>query len=274
MTSLPKKSRLKIASLIIVCFFAAAGLFVLWLYQGTFTAAKKRIFRFAHLPVAVVSGSLINLNEIDARTVLAKQISAPSTAVFQAIIAERATEAIAEQHGVTVSKQDITSEYNAFLKQSGSSRDFNMTPTQFQNNVLTSELRVTKLNIWYNGQRNINSVTFSRLDQVRQDLAFGASFSEQIKRYSDDSASLPFSGDLGFINASDLLPEISEGLSNAKVDDMVYMTSRYGQHVIQVIAKNGAQMHLRGLFLKQTGFMDWYQQQVQAVPVRILVRLN
>ncbi len=255
----------------------------LWLYTGTLTPAKRGMFRFSHLPIAVAGGSFISLNEVETRALLAGSPGVKGAQIFQNIIDERATEKIAARYGIAISAQEVRDEYNNLVKQQGGGSgefrqllksSFGMTPEEFQIRVLLPQLRLVKLNIWHNSQRGLDPSVFNRLEQIRQELFAGRAFAQVVKKYSDDQSSRVFSGDSGFIDPKILLPELQEGLANSRQGDIIYLTSRYGQHVIKILGKDNSQLQLQSIFLRQDGFSAWHESQLQTVPVRILVRLN
>ena len=77
-----------------------------------------------------------------------------------------------------------------------------------------------------------------KIDDVASQLKNGADFAELAKKYSEDTASVPAGGDIGFISKGQTVPEFENAafvLEVGKVSDVVETT--YGYHILKVIEK-------------------------------------
>ncbi len=80
-----------------------------------------------------------------------------------------------------------------------------------------------------------------KIDDVASQLKNGADFAELAKKYSEDTASAPNGGDIGFISAGQTVPEFEKAafaLEVGKVSDIVETT--YGYHILKVTEKKAA----------------------------------
>jgi hypothetical protein len=260
---------------------------VLWLYRSPVTSAHERVFVALHLPIAKAGSTWISMNSLLQRVGVAEKIFAhnqtapPADLKFQLLtkaLDEATLSTIASARGVSVSGAELTDEYNVYATQAaGGDKDkfaqllqstYGLTPTDFQKNILRPEITQTKLTVWFNGNQELNQDAFAQLNKIKQALAGGQSFDDVTKAYSQDEASKPFSGDLGYIKTSDLLPELKTALAGAKTGDIIYPASRYGLHAIKVLdVKPGADgsIHLQAMFVAENGYADWYSSQAKTI---------
>jgi len=80
-----------------------------------------------------------------------------------------------------------------------------------------------------------------KIDDVASQLKNGADFAELAIKYSEDTASAPNGGDIGFISAGQTVPEFETAafaLEVGKVSDIVETT--YGYHILKVTEKKAA----------------------------------
>ena len=77
-----------------------------------------------------------------------------------------------------------------------------------------------------------------KIDDVASQLKNGADFTEMATKYSEDTASVPAGGDIGFISAGQTVPEFETAafaLEIGKISDVVETT--YGYHILKVTEK-------------------------------------
>jgi parvulin-like peptidyl-prolyl isomerase len=80
-----------------------------------------------------------------------------------------------------------------------------------------------------------------KIDDVASQLKNGADFAEMATKYSEDTASVPSGGDIGFISAGQTVPEFEAAafaLEVGKVSDVVETT--YGYHILKVTEKKAS----------------------------------
>jgi parvulin-like peptidyl-prolyl isomerase len=77
-----------------------------------------------------------------------------------------------------------------------------------------------------------------KLAQLRQQILDGADFADIARTNSDDGASAPSGGDLGFVNFRTLIPPVmqaADSLAPGQVSDII--PTAFGMELIQVVAK-------------------------------------
>jgi parvulin-like peptidyl-prolyl isomerase len=80
-----------------------------------------------------------------------------------------------------------------------------------------------------------------KIDDVASQLKNGADFAELATKYSEDTASVPAGGDIGFISAGQTVPEFESAafaLEVGKVSDVIETT--YGYHLLKVTEKKAS----------------------------------
>jgi peptidyl-prolyl cis-trans isomerase SurA len=84
----------------------------------------------------------------------------------------------------------------------------------------------------------------AKIVEIKLKLEQGADFGELAKEYSEDPATAPRGGDLGFIKRGDLVKEFEEvafSLEPNQVSDIVQ--TQFGYHIIKLIEKRGEKVH-------------------------------
>jgi len=89
------------------------------------------------------------------------------------------------------------------------------------------------------------------LYQLLDSLKMGASFDELAKKYSDDTGTAPYGGDLGFIDRGTLVKEYEEVAFSLEIGQISKpVKTSYGYHIIQLMDKQGEKIRTRHI-LKQ-----------------------
>jgi len=77
-----------------------------------------------------------------------------------------------------------------------------------------------------------------RLEQLRQRVLNGESFSDLAKAHSNDTSSGLSGGDLGWVSRGDLLPRFEKAMMELKVNELSKpIQTRFGVHLIQVLGR-------------------------------------
>ncbi len=286
-----KKIVLGVLGIIIIVILIAGG----WLYIGKFTESKAKAFKKLSLPMASVGSQTISGHDFFSRFELAEELykneadynkTQTESDILNQLIDDAKLRAIARTHGITVSQNDIDTQYQAVVDQFGSGdagkftetlRDtYHLTPEEFKAKVLTSDILQTNLNVWFNGQKDLNKAAYDQLQQLQSKLDQGQPFEEVVKAYTQDEATKDFGGDTGFVKLSELAPEFRAPLEKAKAGESVVIVSRYGLHIVKVVeidtSGTEASYHLQQIFVKVDGFDDWYAKQADTIKARKLVK--
>lgn len=290
-------SRKIIIGIIAIIVIVIAG-FLVWLYTGQISSAKEKVFNSIPLPAAIVDMKLVPAKIVLSRIDLAKQLAQLQTgtppvdpnAIFDQLLDIKKTEALANQHNISVSQKDIDSEYQNIIKQYAAGDEngfktelqqtYKMTPAEFQDQVIRQELLQSQLSVWFNEQKDLNQDPYKAVADIQTKLDQGQSFDDVAKSYTQDEATKDFAGDSGVIAFDDLLPEFKTGLQDSKVGDVKLVVSRYGYHLLKVLelnndGPNGAkQIHLQQIFVKQAGFTEWLTKESDSVRTIKLLKFS
>jgi peptidyl-prolyl cis-trans isomerase SurA len=86
---------------------------------------------------------------------------------------------------------------------------------------------------------------------IKEKLDAGEDFAELAKKYSEDPATAPRGGDLGFINRGDLVPEfesVAFSLKPGEVSGIV--ETQFGYHIIKLTEKRGDKIQASHILIK------------------------
>lgn len=78
----------------------------------------------------------------------------------------------------------------------------------------------------------------NRLDQLRQRIVGGDSFSELARAHSDDTASAVDGGDLGWVSPGDLVPEFQQAMNSLEPGQVSRpFNTDFGWHIVEVLER-------------------------------------
>ncbi len=293
-----RQSNKSIIAIVIALIVIILAVSLTWLYTGKLSQAKEKVFKKIPLPAAIVDMQFISAKKVLSRIELAKQLSSqqegaksvdPSQTFSQLVDAQK-IDAIASQHHISVTKEQIDEEYQNIIKQYANgdenafkdelNKTYHMSTDQFKDQVIKEEVLQGNIQLWYNGQTDLDKDALNKAKELQDKINGGQNFDDVAKAYTQDEATKDFAGDSGMIAFSDLLPEFRDGLKDAKVGDSKTVVSRYGIHIFKVLERNsdGAngseQIHLQQIFVKPNGFSDWMSKQTDNVRVIKLLKFN
>ena len=98
----------------------------------------------------------------------------------------------------------------------------------------------------------------AELNNIRERIQKGESFSTMAVLYSEDPGSAMKGGELGFVSKTDLVPEFSQVAFNltSPLDVSQVVETEYGFHIIQMIEKKGNMMNFRHILMKPKVSME------------------
>jgi parvulin-like peptidyl-prolyl isomerase len=284
-----KRSKtLKVLVVILLLSVALLGATTAWLFVGKLTAAKIRVLKILPYPVALVNGRPILMKTFLHRLQLAQAFSqkqgqnaktaALETAVLRSLVQEEESRQMAAQKGLDVSQQELQSEYANFESQFNTQNSqplvvalsgFSLNAEEFQEQILQPQILKTKLTIWHNQQPTLNPEAYQTIAEIRQKLAAGKTFESLTAAYTEDAQGKQVEGDTGFVESTELLPEVQAGLQNAKEGGVKLIASRYGLHLVKLEEKansplpNSSRLHLRQIFIGLENFDSWFAQETK-----------
>lgn len=281
-----------------IVFSAIGGLLVLliaggfWLYTGTLTAAKTALFKALPYPLALVNGRSVSMGEFLFRFDVAKKMSgadviaqnqaAAKRQIYGQLVNEEETRQVAAAHNVSVSQKEIDDEYAAQALQAdpGGKQSFEqliagygLSTAQFKSKIIEPRLLASDLQVWFNGQKELNKDAYAKAEAILKRLQNGENMVILAVGLTEDDTERGTGGDLGFVDPSALLQELREPVASMKVGDVKIIPSRFGLHIIKVEEQNANKVHLREIFIKTSDYNQWFQNQIKNFSVRQLVKI-
>jgi len=96
-----------------------------------------------------------------------------------------------------------------------------------------------------------NQEALSLIDSLRELILNGHDFSELAKKYSDDPATAPYGGDLGFIQRGDFITSFEEAAFSLEPDEVSdIIKTELGYHIIQLVDRKGEKIRVRHILIK------------------------
>lgn len=279
-----------ILTVVIVLLVIVIGL-IAWLYTGSMTSAKQKIFSSVPLPVALVEVSPVSSTQLFDRVKLAQQVlkesgqnsDAINDQILGQLVEAKKIEVLARKNNLHVSGDEIEAAYQAVLAQfpNGNEEDlkkslkesYGLDLNTFKNQAIRQTVLQDKLSRWFNEQETLNNEGYQKSRDLLKQLDSGASFEEVANKYNQDPASKDFAGDSGFVAFSDLLPEFQEGIKDLAIGDKKLIVSRYGFHIIKVLSieekevdgKKEKNYNLQQIFVKPNDFVKWFTDESQKI---------
>jgi parvulin-like peptidyl-prolyl isomerase len=260
---------------------------LLWLYTGTFSAAKMKVFAKVPLPAALVDNYPVSGKELMVRYAFAKgylkdqpiEQSKLLNNIYQQFLDQKKLELVAKHVGVTVTDAELEEQYQSVLTEQAKGdeaalrqaleENYGFTLDDFKHKVLYIEQLQINLTTWYNSQKNLNNATYKTADSLLAQIKDGKSFADVAKAYTQDENGKAFDGDAGFITSKELLPEFQKQVETAALNTPIVVTSRYGVHIINVSEKTGqgseTKYHVQQIFLKTAGMDEWLKTQMDSI---------
>jgi parvulin-like peptidyl-prolyl isomerase len=291
MQSKTKKILKIVASVLLIIIICLTSL-GFWLYHGPLTDAKIKAFSLLPFPIALVNGRPIAASQFIlrynlAQTMMRQDFSGQPTNVISAgiisqLITEQKTGLLATQEGVDVTSKQLDDEYAAeslTTDLEGKSsfnqllQSYGISPETYKNEVIEPQLLLANLQTWFYSQANLNTTSYAQANSLADQIQNGADMGALAASSTEDSSGQDTQGDLGFVDITQLLPELRESVGNMKVGDVKVIASRYGLNIIKLEAQNGNQLHLRQIFLQGADFQMWYNNETKGYSVEQLIKI-
>ncbi len=289
------KKHTKALSIVVGVILFVAVILLTWLYTGSLSPAKEKVFAKVPLPVAIVDGRLITGPELYSRLNLAKKILSGSNQkdttaeeFLNQLIDIKKVQVLAAKNDVAVSDEEIDKQYQAtvnghpsgneeaFLKELKSK--YNLNESTLKQEVLKQIVLQNNLSIWFNKQENLNQGSYNKARDIIKLLDSGSDFDEVARKYTEDYASRDFAGDNGFVDFDSMLPEFQTAVKDLVVGDTKLMASRFGLHIIRIkgIEEQSSETdspsyNLQQIFVKPGDFDKWFKEQSQSIKVQKLI---
>lgn len=240
---------------------------ILWMRSGSVTPAKIAVLKRLPVPVAVVSSVPVWANEYFNRLDKlapyrpgSMDSEAYQKMVFSRLMEEKAVDRIISANSVEKARPEISADPADGILQNWKAKQLT-------------------LQVWYNSKAEFNPEVHAKAESILKNIQTDGDFEGQASIQSQDPASKNLYGDLGYLEAKDILPEILSAVDSMKAGETKIVASRLGLHIIKLIGKdnlgqeNGQRMHLKQIFLSESGFDYWLASEINKIKIIKLLNI-
>ncbi|MFH1534766.1 MAG: peptidylprolyl isomerase [Patescibacteria group bacterium] len=166
--------------------------------------------------------------------------------VMDRLIEDEVVSQIAVQKDITVSQEEVDSEFDLIISQASSKEEvektiedlYGWTPDQFKEKVLRKYLLRSKLDTNIKEDPEVVAQSKTKAEEALAEVKKGEkTFAEVAQEYSED-ATAANGGELGYFGRGEMVSEFEEAafaLENGEVSDIV--VTQFGYHIIKVDEK-------------------------------------
>ena len=196
------------------------------------------------------------------------------------MIYDKEVEILAQKKGLGVSQKEVAEEYENRLKTSDLDgkktigeflKSYNLTENEYKQEVVMPWLYKQKLQIWFNSKTALNQKQYELAKTLAEKINSGEDMGLLARQYSQDDTEKATQGDLGFVEITEVLPEMREALSAMPEGKPQIVASRLGLHIIRLEGRMDNKMHLREIFLAPENFSKWVEQERGKLNVKKLL---
>jgi hypothetical protein len=251
---------------------AVLAVFSFWFYNSGPSNFKNKVASVVPYPAAIIDGRPIYIKDLLKHNNINELISEKQTAI------------VADKFGVTVSGDQLNSQFGQIKGQADFSSlllQYSLSESDFKNNVLKPQLLYTNLRLWFNGQRSLNPNEYALADIIKSQIsgANGASstFASLVSKYSKDDSTKKMEGNLGFVEVNNLWPEFQAAFDSLKSGDVQTVAGRDGLYIFQIRNKdnngpnNSPRVEIGEIYLKMANFDTWYNNEIKNINIKKLI---
>jgi len=203
--------------------------------------------------------------------------------VLSRMIREKFLANKAKELNISVSTDEIGTEYSNIVSQAGDAATveqtllslYNWTPEQFKNKVLQPYLVRTKVQEYIAQDDTINADAKTRAEEVLSKLQNGENFEDLAKQYSEDVTGSS-GGDLGYFGKGEMVKEFEDAAFALEVGQTSgIIKTQYGYHIIKLLEKVAAsgdtpeQLHAEHILIKIKDIDDWINEELANDKIRV-----
>jgi len=239
---------------------------ILWMRSGSITPAKIAALKRLPVPVALVGGTPVwtgeYFNRLD-KLLKYKPADMGTDAyqelVFSRLIEEKTMDKIIAMNAVDKARPEIAKNPADGILQNWKAKQLT-------------------LQIWYNGRPEFNPEAHAKAESIQKNIQSGGDLEGQAGQSQDQASKILF-GDLGSLEAKDILPEILSAVDSMKPGETKTVASRLGLHIIKLVGKdnlgqeNGQRVHLKQIFLSESGFDYWLASEINKIKIIKLLNI-
>ncbi len=248
------------AVLIALVFVLCAGA---WFYMGSPSETKERFAAAVGIPLGKVGGRYVGADEVMAWSTAATKTTLPEGYSLSESLSLRAVadgKVGVSSGDIVLAKQALAqdAEYIKYSQAVG--------PDVAARTVLTDFVLAYKLRQWYAQHPELEPNFQKQIEQVKTAFTKGQDFNTVATLYSADLATKYFSGDLGYIDVSEAVPEYAEAVEKLEKNKLTVVYTRYGVHFVELLdtVLNGQKtmVKLREVVVEPQQFETWFASEV------------
>jgi hypothetical protein len=256
---------------------------LVWLYTGSLSTAKVKIFQKVPLPMALVNGRPLLMSTFLTRYNVAQLSSNENVnpqlkiSIYNQLIKEAVVAQMASQKDISVNRAQIDFEYSALQSQPNfqqSLQNFGFDPNSFKNDVIKPNLLLQHLQIWFNSQPNLNPNAYALANDLITQMNGGQDMAVLAGKNAQNSTDKGLEGDMGFVQITDISPELRESVSELKPGETKIIPGLKGLYLIMLEEQTGNSLHLREIFLPTADFNDWLESQIKNFNIINFLKFN
>jgi len=287
MPSFKKNKRLTVIS-VLAAAAAVFAAFIFWLYSGPLTPPKIAVFRVVPLPMALVNFQPLPMGNFLTRFSAAQKVLGQPQAeqdkfkIVDRLIWELELRQMASGRDIFISQKQIDQAYadageTVDLKGSANFQNYlasqGLSPDAFKEDALRPAILLSQLHVWFNSQQNLNPQAYQLADSLIGEINSGTDMAVLAGEYTQDPAGKEASGDMGFVQITDLSPELRETAGGMKVGEAKIIPGAAGLYIFRDEGQIGNQIHLRDILLQTSDFNAWLDNQIKNFKVINLLKI-
>lgn len=269
-----------------------------------------KIAQKLNLPIASVDGQFISRADFDRdyatlKYFYAQQIKAGAQAaqipsdsqtkkdVEDQLVNKILVDKLAKSYGLVISdieveaywKKDVVSSFADEAAAIQKIKEFyNMTPEEFKDRVLRSNLLYDKVSQAMIADQKIQEKVKQKADEVLAKVQEGKTdFAELAKQYSEDTGSKDTGGDLGWFGRGAMVKPFEDAaFALKKGETSGLVTTDYGFHIIKVLDKRGAagdtknpeEVKASHILIQYVSLKSYLEEMQKTASVKLYVQFN
>jgi len=213
-----------------------------------------------------------------------KRVKVKEKEILEKLIDNAVIESEAKKRGINLTPALINEEVDRKLKEYGAGdhlrnnleKLYGWKIDDFKKNIVESDMYKTQLFAKIRSTDPAYVTAKKKIEEAQSKLTNGENFADVAKDYSDGQ-SAKNGGELGWFNASQMLPEVASVIFNLdKNQKSQIIESFIGYHIVKVedkkMEKNVPMVKVRQIFVRTPSFTDWLSQIEKKERIFVFIR--